>query len=209
MNGDESKAVQAVAEATTKGLDSADKLGGFLSRVFGTVPEDVVGVLGGDWLHHVRLRNAASLLERTHEILRDRGIDAKTQSMSPSVGLPLLQAAQDETRDELKELWARLLANGMDPTRTKQVRLSIITAVKQFDPLDAVVLTRIAESPSNLDRMIAAVGAPVDEILVSFLNLFKIGCIVGLDPVIPTKSIAGQVVDASPLGREILRACSL
>jgi hypothetical protein len=47
MTSEESKAVQELSKFGTKALGSSDKLGGFLAKVFGTVPEDAVGVLGG------------------------------------------------------------------------------------------------------------------------------------------------------------------
>ena len=140
MEKEEAKAIQEVAKFGTKALESGDKLGGFLSKVFGTVPSDVVGVVGGDWLHHIRIRNVAKLAQRTEEILRNRGILEQTEPMSPSVALPLLHAAQDETREQLREMWARMLANGMDSSRSASVRQSIIATVKGLDPLDAVIL---------------------------------------------------------------------
>lgn len=82
MEKEEVRALQEVAKFGTKALESGDKLGGFLSKVFGTVPSDVVGVVGGDWLHHIRIRNAAKLAQRTEEILRDRGIWEQTEPMS-------------------------------------------------------------------------------------------------------------------------------
>ncbi len=51
-------AVKQVAQLTRE-------LGGFLGKVFGTLPQDTVGVLGGDWLHHIRVRNAKKLQKRT------------------------------------------------------------------------------------------------------------------------------------------------
>lgn len=55
-----------------------------------------------------------------------------------------LIGAQEESREELAELWARLLANAMDPNMNS-VRQSFIDAVKRMDPLDAVVLRYIYE----------------------------------------------------------------
>ncbi|MCO6763715.1 DUF4393 domain-containing protein, partial [Streptomyces sp. EL5] len=62
----------------------------------------------------------------------------------PRIALDILEAAQDETRDELKELWARLLANAMDATPQKNVRIEFITVLKQLNPLDALILQRLA-----------------------------------------------------------------
>lgn len=210
MENEEAKALQEVAKFGTKALESGDKLGGFLSKVFGTVPSDVVGVVGGDWLHHIRIRNAAKLAQRTEEILRDRGILEQTEPMSPSVALPLLHAAQDETREELREMWARMLANGMDPNRSASLRRSVIDTVKGFDPLDAVILQMTFDR--SLNKEVAyfknsqdELGVSSDEFELSFSNLEKLGCIFNR-----THTSEGiMVVSLSSLGREVIRACSL
>ena len=215
MEKEEMKALQEVAKLGTKALDSGDKLGGFLSRLFGTTLQDTVGVVGGDWLHHIRIRNAAKLAQRTEEILRDRGIVEQTIPMSPSVALPLLHAAQDETRQELQEMWARMLANGMDPTRRYSVRQSIISAVKSLDPPDAVVLQKAfdvsssEQKSSDFSGFAEALGITNDELQLSISNLSRLGCISGTS----SRHVEGvEIIDSvslTVLGREILRACSL
>lgn len=140
MEDELSKAVPEALKFSTKALEIGGKLGSFLSRVFGAVPEDMVGVLGGDYLHHIRIRNAEKLMERTSKILKDRSIEKDTIPLSPNIALLLLNAAQDESREELQELWARMLANAMDLNRSSVVRQSVIAAVKAFDPLDAKVI---------------------------------------------------------------------
>jgi hypothetical protein len=209
MENEEAKALQEVAKFGTKALESGDKLGGFLSKVFGTVPSDVVGVIGGDWLHHIRIRNVAKLAQRNEEILRDRGIWGQTEPMIPSVALPLLHAAQDETREELREMWARMIANGMDP-KNASVRQSIIATVKGFDPLDAVILQMTFHRSLNTTGAYfkdsqEELGVSSDEFELSFLNLKKLGCIIDLQPI----SQGGMFASLSPLGREVIRACSL
>jgi hypothetical protein len=212
---EKAKAIQEAAKFGSKCLESGEKLGSFLSKVFGTLLSDVVGIVGGDWLHHIRIRNAAKLAQRTEEILSERGILDNTEPMSPSVALPLLHAAQDETRDLLREMWARLLANGMDPKRSQSVRRSIIATIKKLDPLDALVLQRafdmlsIKDAPGHpigLDRLL---DVSADELDVSLSNLSKLECIgsIGIESVegvsVPTS------VQLTSLGREVVRACSL
>ncbi|MHC4138973.1 MAG: hypothetical protein ACYSR1_03820, partial [Planctomycetota bacterium] len=65
MEEDIIKATTEGLKFGTKALETGEKLAGFLPRVFGTVPEDVAGVVGGDWLRQVRIRNADRLARKT------------------------------------------------------------------------------------------------------------------------------------------------
>ena len=64
----------------------------------------------------------------------------RLQAVSLSVAIPMLRGAYDENREQLRELWAALIAAATDPERTGRVRLSFIDVLKQFDPLDALVM---------------------------------------------------------------------
>ena len=215
MEEEAAKAAQEISKFGTKAIESGEKLGSFLARVFGTLPEDVVGVVGGDWLHHIRIRNVVRLAQRTEEILKERGISDRTQPLSPSIAIPLLHAAQDETRDELRELWARMLANGMDPKKSGAVRQSVIATVRVLDPLDAVVLERAYQLPLYQEKWRTVINLPKeldvsrDEFEVTIKNLKDLGCIeIGSakseDGIPATEHIA-----LTHFAREILRACSL
>ncbi len=214
MEEDTIKVTTEALKFGTKTLETGEKLGGFLSRVFGTLPEDVVGVVGGDWLRHVRIRNADRLAARTEEILKQRGIENKTEPMSPSVALPLLEAAQDETRDELCELWSRMLANGMDPERSSVIRRSIIDVVKAFEPLDALILQKANEQFHNGTRTIhvnnypESIGVSMDEFELSIQNLEKLDCISHVTRTHQDGILLGMEINFTNLGREVLRACS-
>ena len=48
------------------------------------------------------------------EILQRRNVQ-KPEPVSPSLAIPLISAAYDETRPELQQIWAELLAAAMDP----------------------------------------------------------------------------------------------
>ncbi len=132
--------------------------------------------------------------------------------MSPSIALPLLEAAQDETRDELCELWSRMLANGMDPKRSNVVRRSIIDVVKAFEPLEAIILQKAYEKSKigitvHVNEYPESIGVSLDEFELSIQNLEKLNCILSTmrrekDGVTYIKAI-----NFSPLGREVIRAC--
>jgi hypothetical protein len=159
MDPASTQAVAKAAEATAKTAGQVAELvhdtGGYLSRVFGNVPEDIVGVCGGDWLHERRIRNRERLRRRTEQVLQERDVQEVIE-LSPNVAVSLIAGAQEEGREELMELWARLLANAMDPN-LNSVRRSFIDGVKKMDPLDAVVLRYIHQSKINSVR---STGAP-------------------------------------------------
>jgi hypothetical protein len=102
-------------------------------------PEDAVGLVLGDPLHFVRTVIARTLDQLISKIFERRGV-TDTQPVSPSLAIPLLRAAYDESRPELQQLWADLIAAAMDPKRSGRVRLSFIDTLKRFDPLDALLL---------------------------------------------------------------------
>jgi hypothetical protein len=193
---------------TEQALKVLQGVGGFLREMFGTVPEDLVGYFGGDWLKVRRAENAARLIEEARERLRARNQTPEPPSMS--IVMPLLIAAADEDRDELRDIWARLLAAAADPTRAKAFRLRFIETVKQMDPLDAAVLQGAQQLPdvgrllgSDRNQLVQQLNATSDEIEVSVSNLIRLGLAHSL-----TVSPAGGDTVTSAFGREFLRAVS-
>jgi hypothetical protein len=132
------KAAEATANAAGKALEIVHDAGGYLGRVFADVPADLVGALGGAWLHERHIRLRSRLRRRTEEILRERDVQEVIE-LSPNMAAALIAGAQEESRDELMELWARLLANAVDP-KLNSVRRSFIEAVQAMDPSDAKTL---------------------------------------------------------------------
>jgi hypothetical protein len=144
----------------------------------------------------------------------------------------LIAAAQEESREELMELFARLLANAMDPN-LNSVRQSFIEAVKKMDPLDAVVLRYIHENgvrilfhgglPKPLTPLLeneltnhtagtqnisGTIGCRVDEVEVSIRHLKALSLI--------DENLTSETEDEfsglrdwwiNATGREFLRAC--
>jgi Abortive infection alpha len=132
-----------------KGADRAREVCAFVARVLGTVAEDLDGFLDGDLLRRMRTTNCARLARRTGQILASRGV-GDTVAVSASIVLPLFAAAQDEGREELQELWARVLANAMTPAKADLMRFEFIDALKRLHPLDAQILLKMSESSSQL-----------------------------------------------------------
>jgi abortive infection alpha-like protein len=198
------------AKAIQQAIKALRGLGGFLEKTFGTVPQDVVGLLGGDWLKVRRAENIARIVQKAKERLEARHVETP-EPASLSLALPLLVAAADESRDELQDLWARLLAAAADPARASRFRLAFIEAVKSMDPLDAGVLQASqaqhggAMGDQVRNRLAEALHVSRDEVDISIFNLKKLGL------VLPSPAFNPSPYDAlaiSPFGREFLRAVS-
>jgi hypothetical protein len=175
------KPAAEVGKSGGHGLDPARDVHAFVARVLGTVPEDVAGLLDGDLLRRVRTANCARLARRTDAILAARGV-TQTVAVSASVALPLLAAAQDEGRDELQELWARMLANAMTPAKADTMRVEFIDALKRLHPLDAQILLKMSESASQLgpiskDYFAARLKITVHAAEVALHNLERVRCV--------------------------------
>jgi hypothetical protein len=80
------------------------------------------------------------MIEKMQERIKARKKAESREQPSLSIALPILMAAADESRDELQDLWARLLAAATDPERAQSFRVQFIEVAKQMDPLDAAVL---------------------------------------------------------------------
>ena len=190
------------AKLGQEALKALGAVGRFLREVIGTYPEDLVGYyLGGDWLKVRRAENLSRMIEELQHLLRARNV--KPDSPSISIALPLLIAAADESRDELRSIWARLLAAAADPARAKSFRIQFIEVVKQMDPLDAAVLDathrrqRVTAELTNELAIESKMNR--DEVEISLDNLARLG-LVTANP--------SRIFHISAFGREFLRAIS-
>jgi len=179
LDPDSARALEESAKLGQKFLDSADKAGNYATGVLGRLPHNLLGFVD-DWVLHQRVRRYAQLQADTKRILEQRGVKEPYPEISPSIAVPLLEAAVDENRDDIRDLWAKLLAAAIDPNRSRLVRLSIIAIVKQMDPMDALILKAVYEnatgmwSPNGRDFLSKKFNVSEEEVLVSFDNLSKL-----------------------------------
>ena len=74
-------------------VEAGSGLAGFVGKALGTAPEDTVGLLGGDHLRELRIRNLDKISRKTEEILRERGVeDPKTTYQVSALGSELNRA---------------------------------------------------------------------------------------------------------------------
>ncbi|MDE3115442.1 MAG: DUF4393 domain-containing protein [Pseudomonadota bacterium] len=157
----------------------------------GFAQDEVVKLVGPQ-----RMENLTRLAKRVREKLS--GKPAETPPLSVSV--PLLEAARDESRDGLLDLWADLLAAAADPTRAGSYRAAFLEIVRGMDPIDTKLITMPnppKHFPNNeINEKAAMLGITRDQFEVSIENLIKLGVLFK-----PNSS----VVAYSALGREFCR----
>jgi hypothetical protein len=204
VSDDEAQAAKEIAKTGGRLIDAAVGVGGFLRQTLGTIPEDMIGLAGGDWVHEQRRRNKGKITAKTERMLDGVARERITEP-SVSVVLPLLEAAADETREDLQELWAALLANAM-LNGGKRVRRMFFEIVRRMEPNDAVVFRIIGEH-TNLGSTIASL---IDEDRTS-AGIGQWEYQVALEALTEMKLIkrdnTGQEPRFLPLGHELLAMC--
>ena len=209
------KAVQEVAKATPAVIEAGTELAQWTSRVLGTVPQDIVGLTFGDYLKELRTRNLDRLRSKTEEIHRRRGIE-QPEPIDPKVAIPAFEAASMETNEELQDLWANLFANAMDPTKDVSLRHIFIDTLKQFEPIDALVLNALMEVSEGSGKMEFAGTAVCSELVfrraqiaLSIQNLENLGCVTrrGEGSKLGTNTYIDDYFSLTPLGDELHVAC--
>ncbi len=100
------------------------------------------------------------------------------QPVSPSIGLPLLNAASLEDRPELTQMWERLLSAAMNKDKASGIRQVYIDILKQMDPLDALVFAKLSFNGENNSRNKIAqeISRNPSQVDISFANLVDFRC---------------------------------
>ena len=208
------KAVQEVAKTGRALIEPGTDLARFVGKALDTVPEDAVGLLGGDYLHELRLRNLDKISRKTEEILRKRGVE-EPEPIGPKALLPALEAASEESNETLQDMWAELLANAMDPNNNNILRQIFIETLKKLDLLDALVFQQLAQTLQQLqgqnygaitpEDLVPIVNMRKTQIEMSLENLKSLNCIGG-GKTRPEASYSDGIV-LTALGRELYLAC--
>lgn len=172
--------------------------------------DNVIGALGGDALADFRERQQRRRRERHEDLsksaiklLQHRGVKEPVEPNAAAVD-ELAEAAQNEPREELRAIWAALLAAMFDPARAPSFRREFIEIAKQLEPIDAVVLPKLAEtgglSPTRKVFIAGQLKRNPDEVANAFRNLEHLGLTAGPHDSSPDMPML------LPLGRQFLRA---
>ena len=143
---------------------------------------DVLGSLIGDKIRNWRTakpawqeRNQRETAARAAKMLADRGVKKASEHANPVDVEEIIEASKNTTSEELRDLYAKLVAAAMDPARITLYRREFVGIVNQLEPIDALVLPRLAETaemiPSRVENIASHIGASDDAIRNAIRNL--------------------------------------
>ena len=202
------KAVQEVAKTGRALIEPGTELAHYVARVLGTVPEDVVGFLIADPLQELRQHTLIGILRAAFEKLHARGVET-AKPIRPGPGKEAFEAASLETDETLQDMWANLLANAMDPNKDTSLQSVFVETLKQFEPIDALVLD--AAVKKFRDKMFGATAKLISKrsslASISAEHLAKLGCFLS-----DSRTVAAperkRNYSVSNLGIELHLACT-
>jgi len=169
MSDEEAKAVQEVAKATGKGIDAAEKAGGFLNRVLGQPIEDTVGVLWGDKIRARRIERAIDLSVSVQKKLEDAGV-VDIRPITEKVGIPLIENATLEGDPDVQDMYANLLFNAINPA-SGEIDIQFVKTIENLTSVDILLFEAIITGtlpppePLSLPSQHDGVGTPVENML--------------------------------------------
>jgi hypothetical protein len=192
------KAIEETAKTTGKVVDLVHD--GF--RAVSPTISDAYQYLIGDRLAAARKRNLDAITRQTDRILRERNVTDRSATPE-QISIPLLEAAQAESREELRKLWARLLANSMDPSRSENVRPEFINLIQKLEPLDAHMLEYLYTNRGTSNNV-------AKHEVYSVLDSRPTAAVVSVDHLADLKCIrlvgGGHVIALTELGVELMVA---
>jgi Abortive infection alpha len=176
---------------------------GYIAGILGDLPKDLIGLLVGDRVKALRAERLAKLWENAKNRLHQQGVEEPAPP-NLKLALPILAAAADENREELQDLWIRLLAASMNPNQSSQVRMEFSEALHRLDPLDAKIMAYFYQNGGSIpnsekNKMAESLGITIDALLVSLRNLTNVGFVADYNT---------MHTGLMPFGREFLRSIS-
>lgn len=183
----EDNTIGKIVDVCSKGLELAQQLSPFFRKVLGE-PLETVGGIMADWAAFFRYKNLLVIGDRLEEIHYKRQLEGKSIPIPPRYAIPLIQAASMENDPDLREMWAGLIANATDPSKSVNLSKLHIETLKSLEPLDALIMeylykkqakvvTTSEEPPENSKAIAKALSVDVDDVQISLQNLYRLGCL--------------------------------
>jgi len=185
-----------------------------------------VGELLRDEVRLLRWKNAHRVLDRAERYLKERGVQGK-KTLPLGLAIRFMDDASLEEDPILQDLWARLLANAVNPNKEFDISKTHMALLSEMNGIDARVLEHfgrqgwlqfknVAEAtrkrPLDCAELSRQLSLPESEIGLALGNLWRLGCLIqeptdnsGFGPsVAPNSSFR-----SSPLGNSLLSAVEL
>jgi hypothetical protein len=165
------------------------------------------------------------ICKATSEVLQKRGIHDPNlcREMSAKMGYVFIPPASLETDPDLQKLWAKLLANALDPNfEESKIRMAFIDIIKSLEPLEARLLQYCSQNNKrefeHSDFLMAPENSEINEesLIISLENLKRLRIIKGINKTEPLvmDMISLDVEESesfrlTPLGLAFLEACAI
>ncbi len=223
--------------------DEPDETGNWLIsaldalRKISDAPGDVQRLLKGLFAlrQQLRERNLLSFAKKLMGRMSQKK-EPSLRHVPEDLTLAVLEAAADESDDEIQDLWAGLLTTAMDPTSRHKTRKIFISILRSMDPVDAPVLRLLVSrfrqeetvelaNLSELLQQAAGTAHSESDVRLSLDNLARLGCLSYVDargggfslgiPGNPAKqplTLKISEVESfrlNPLALSLLRACGV
>jgi hypothetical protein len=146
-DGEEAKGIiKPVYEDLAK--PTVKEVGSVLGRMVHNLLFPVRGLCWGfEKIEHVIMNGLEKRLENVPQ--------EKLQTPLPEIAVPLVQAlTYTAQNDSLREMYLNLLANSMNSDLDKVIHPSYIEIIKQMNHLDALVFTKLVETPTKFIKAI-------------------------------------------------------
>jgi hypothetical protein len=221
MIEEEAKAVKEIAKTTGKAIDASRETGKFMAKFIKGPLEQAMGIFE-DKLKYMRWERQISFIDKTNEILKERGLSEPTQPVAMKIFIPLVHAATLEEDDLLQEIWANLLVNAGDKDSGVEIRRNFITILQDLSFIEVQILKKIysielgpveeiwtCELPEKVltERPEDENKRPIEDVALALANLCRLNL---LESVI-TMGVGGTLLKAvyqTVLGRKLYEACT-
>jgi hypothetical protein len=134
-----SKVGGEIAKTGGQFVELTTKVAGFVLKVMGPASIEFGGIFE-DLTRFYRYKRLLTISDKVESLLARRKIEGKTTPISPRVAIPMLDAASLEDDETLQDVWAKLIANSMDPHFEAAIHPGYIEIVKQMSPDEAIIL---------------------------------------------------------------------
>lgn len=190
------KAGQEQQKTYQAAIDLVRRIGGYLGGVFGPASHEL-SLLFGEQMRFWRFKNAVKILENAEALVEQRGIKPEQiRALGFGEGLLLLEAASLEQDETVQQLWARLVANAVDPKERVKPEKVYLDLLKSISGREAILLDLVAqiEEKGQSFRDIQAIDAfgkemialaeskwrqfSADERAISIQNLVRLRCLI-------------------------------
>ena len=111
-----------------------------------------LGNIVGDYLRYYRMERLNRLYDKFRKQKEEKHMTQENmRTVSPKLGIPLLNAASLEDDEVIQDIWARLLLNAADANFTSEIRVAFVDIIKTLTSVDVQILQQIHNNMTTME----------------------------------------------------------